>query len=403
MNNNITDNLNKRKNWKTLEVYKKTKVGILPNDWNVLPIEELVERIRKPVKVELNKMYRQIGIRSHGKGIFYKDEVSGFELGNKAVFWIEPKCFIVNIVFAWELAVAKTTQNEIGMIASHRFPMYKPLINMLNLDYLTYFFKSNMGKHLLELASPGGAGRNKTLSQKGFFDLLIPIPRINEQEKIAEILSTWDKSIELKEKLIEKNKNQTRGLMRTLLTGEVRLQGFGGEWREVRLGDICNITTGKLDANAAVENGKYKFFTCSKTDYLIDKYAFDTEALIIAGNGDIGHIKYFNGKFNAYQRTYVLDKFLGDTLYIKNYMDYKFKMKVDIEKQAGAMPYIKIDTLNSFIVRMPSLENEQKAIATILNTSNKETELFQQELELLKLQKKGLMQLLLTGIVRVEN
>jgi len=403
LNNNITDNLNKRKNWKTLEVYKKTKVGILPNDWNVLPIEELVERIRKPVKVELNKMYRQIGIRSHGKGIFYKDEVSGFELGNKAVFWIEPKCFIVNIVFAWELAVAKTTQNEIGMIASHRFPMYKPLINMLNLDYLTYFFKSNMGKHLLELASPGGAGRNKTLSQKGFFDLLIPIPRINEQEKIAEILSTWDKSIELKEKLIEKNKNQTRGLMRTLLTGEVRLQGFGGEWREVRLGDICNITTGKLDANAAVENGKYKFFTCSKTDYLIDKYAFDTEALIIAGNGDIGHIKYFNGKFNAYQRTYVLDKFLGDTLYIKNYMDYKFKMKVDIEKQAGAMPYIKIDTLNSFIVRMPSLENEQKAIATILNTSNKETELFQQELELLKLQKKGLMQLLLTGIVRVEN
>ena len=75
--------------------------------------------------------------------------------------------------------------------------------------------------------------------------------------------------------------------------------------------NLCgNITTGKLNANAMVEDGEYPFFTCDAKPYRIDKYAFDEEAILISGNGSqVGHINYYKGKFNAYQRTYVLYNF----------------------------------------------------------------------------------------------
>jgi type I restriction enzyme S subunit len=132
-------------------------------EWEEKKSSNIFDKVRNSVNVEESESYKQIGIRSHGKGIFYKDKVTGKELGNKRVFWVEPNVFIVNIVFAWERAVTRTTENEIGMIASHRFPMYKAKEGILDLDYITYFFKTNKGKALLELASPGGAGRIKTL------------------------------------------------------------------------------------------------------------------------------------------------------------------------------------------------------------------------------------------------
>ncbi len=107
------------------------------NGWEILELKKVLQRVRKPVDVKKGENYKQIGIRSHGKGLFYKEPVTGEELGNKSVFWIEPECFIVNIVFAWEMAVGKTTINEKGMIASHRFPMYKPKDNRISIDYLT--------------------------------------------------------------------------------------------------------------------------------------------------------------------------------------------------------------------------------------------------------------------------
>ena len=118
------------------EGYKKTKSGILPESWSVRTIAECLERVEHPVEVQANEMYTQIGIRSHGKGLFYKEPVTGDSLGNKSVFWIEPDCFILNIVFAWEQAIGKTTQAEAGMIGSHRFPMYRPINGSIDIDYL---------------------------------------------------------------------------------------------------------------------------------------------------------------------------------------------------------------------------------------------------------------------------
>lgn len=201
----------------------KTPVGELPVDWELKHISDIVQRVKKPFTPESEMLYREIGIRSHCKGIFHKEEVTGTSLGNKSVFWIQPNCFVVNIVFAWEHAIAKTTEAEVGMIASHRFPMYKPKKGILDLDYLLYYFKTARGKHLLGLASPGGAGRNKTLGQSEFAKLKIPVPSIEEQKKIVAVLSEADREIELLQQQIETLKEQKKGLMQKLLAGEIRV------------------------------------------------------------------------------------------------------------------------------------------------------------------------------------
>ncbi len=167
------------------------------DDWEQRKCKDIFDKIANSVDVKAEETYREIGIRSHGKGLFYKDEVTGEELGNKRVFWVEPNCFIVNIVFAWERAVARTTEKELGMIASHRFPMYKPKNTVVDLDYITKFFVTHKGKYILEMASPGGAGRNKTLGQKEFEENLICLPSYEEQKKIGSYLDSLDHLITL--------------------------------------------------------------------------------------------------------------------------------------------------------------------------------------------------------------
>ena len=202
----------------------KTPVGELPEDWELQHISDITLRVKKSINPEPETIYREIGIRSHCKGIFHKEEVTGASLGNKSVFWIQPDCFVVNIVFAWEHAIAKTTEAEVGMIASHRFPMYKPKKGVLDLDYLLYYFKTARGKHLLGLASPGGAGRNKTLGQGEFAKLKIPVPSLAEQKRIVAVLSEADREIELLKQQIANLKEQKKGLMQKLLTGEIRVK-----------------------------------------------------------------------------------------------------------------------------------------------------------------------------------
>ena len=124
------------------------------------------------------------------------------------------------------------------------------------------------------------------------------------------------------------------------------------------LGELCSITTGKLDANANNHNGLYPFFTCGKDTLSIDNYAFNGEAIIIAGNGDIGHTKYYCGKFNAYQRTYVLMDFKADAQFIKMGIDTYLPQKISEETQGGAMPYIKLSTLTSLKIPFTTEENQ---------------------------------------------
>lgn len=89
-------------------------------------IGEVFDKVRNQVRINTSEEYREIGIRSHGLGVFHKENVLGSTLGNKRVFWVKPNCLTLNIVFAWERAIAVTGEEEKGMIASHRFPMFAP-------------------------------------------------------------------------------------------------------------------------------------------------------------------------------------------------------------------------------------------------------------------------------------
>ena len=123
----------------------------------------------------------------------------------------------------------------------------------------------------------------------------------------------------------------------------------------VKLGDICQITTGKLDANAQVDNGIYPFFTCAEQPFKIDSFAFDTEALLISGNGaNLGYINYYHGKFNAYQRTYVLDIFSENIQYIKWALKVLLPKRIAIEKSSSNTPYIVLSTLSDLRLPIPN-------------------------------------------------
>ena len=131
------------------------------------------------------------------------------------------------------------------------------------------------------------------------------------------------------------------------------------------LGDICKITTGKLDANAMTDDGEYPFFTCARGDYRTDTFAFEGDSLLISGNGEIGIVKRYNGKFNAYQRTYVLQNFSENIEYLMFYIEYHLPKRVLKEKNVGAMPYIVLSTLSEMPIKIPDIK-EQCAVCRIL-------------------------------------
>ena len=125
------------------------------------------------------------------------------------------------------------------------------------------------------------------------------------------------------------------------------------------LGELCNtITTGKLNANAMVENGEYPFYTCDSTPYRIDKYAFDEEAILISGNGSqVGHVNYYKGKFNAYQRTYVLYDFKEiNVKYLLHYLKGYLRNYIIVHSKKGSIPYITLPMLKEFKFPVPPLE-----------------------------------------------
>lgn len=137
-------------------------------------------------------------------------------------------------------------------------------------------------------------------------------------------------------------------------------------WPMVRLGSLCKIETGKRDANHGNPDGEYHFFTCAKDHSYIDTFAFDTEALLIAGNGDVGAIKYFKGKFDAYQRTYVLSEFKEvSAKYLFHVLFLNLKKDLDLLKQGNTMPYIKMGMLADYLLPLPPLKVQEQKVAEL--------------------------------------
>ena len=211
------------------------------------------------------------------------------------------------------------------------------------------------------------------------------MPCHDEQQKIADFLSLVDERIEKQRQLVEVLKRYKRGLLAHIFNN-IQSENI------LSLGSVCNITTGKLDANAMTPNGKYRFYTCAKEYYQIDKYAFDTEALLISGNGaNVGYIHHYKGKFNAYQRTYVLDSFHEEIMYVYYYLQAYLHPHIESEKKAGNTPYIVLSTLAEMKIPFPS-KDVQSRIAQALSIIDLRINCEQTVLNNLDKQKSGLLQ-----------
>ncbi|MCQ2699324.1 restriction endonuclease subunit S [Helicobacter pylori] len=234
----------------------------------------------------------------------------------------------------------------------------------IDLNYL-YYFLCYIEKEWLE---SGQQGSQVNLNVDLIKNKEVFCPKdLNEQIAIANILSDVDHYLYTLDALILKKESVKKALSFELLSQRKRLKGFNQAWQRVRLGDICEITTGSLDANEMVHYGKYRFYTCAKEYYFIDKYAFDTEAILISGNGAyVGYVHYYKGKFNAYQRTYVLDNFSEHIMFVKYFLTMFLQSHIQTNRNEGNTPYIVMATLKDFEILLPPL-NEQIAIANILS------------------------------------
>jgi len=153
--------------------------------WPKAPMGEIAPLVRRPVLTRAEELYREIGIRSFGKGVFHKAPVTGLDIADKRVFTVEPGDLLFNIVFAWEGAVAVATEAERGMIGSHRFLTCVTDKSKADARFLNYWFTQAEGRDQLLRASPGGAGRNRTLGVEKLAAIHVPLPPLDEQRRIV--------------------------------------------------------------------------------------------------------------------------------------------------------------------------------------------------------------------------
>ena len=217
----------------------------------------------------------------------------------------------------------------------------------------------------------------KRLYNKNILETDISLPSLPEQTAIGSFFQDIDQLISLQQRKLEVLKEQKKTYLKLLFPAKgqtkptLRFTGFEDEWKEVKLGEYCDIATGKLDANAMVPDGEYDFYTSGIQKYKIDVAAFEGPAITIAGNGaTVGYMHYADGQFNAYQRTYVLSNFLADRSFIYSEIGRKLPSKIQQEARTGNIPYIVMDMLTKLDICLPSLP-EQTAIGSFLQDLDK--------------------------------
>ena len=253
----------------------------------------------------------------------------------------------------------------------------------LDQQYLYYYLKSEKCLYYIKELASGSVRDNLKLSMLKEFT--IPNITLEEQRKAVTVLEQTDRLITLQERQM------------TVLDELVKSRFFelfyDKGYPVLKWNEVFSTTTGKLDSNAAVVGGEYPFFTCSKETLRIDKYAFEQEALLLAGNNAAGKydVKYYNGRFNAYQRTYVLE--------LKENWSYRlFQCQLEdkleyLQQQSlgGLTKYLTLKILGelSFIIPPKELQNEFEVFVAEVDKSKLAVK---QSLEKLETLKKSLMQ-----------
>lgn len=416
----IRDRINQIRQGRVPEGYKETKAGFAPVDWTEVSLGDIYSERKEAGNAALPLLMVSIHFGVSGGEI---DE----ESLPKKVKRIEDKSqykraaigdLVFNMMRAWQGAVG-TVCTE-GMV-SPAYIVAKP-IGSVNPQFMNYYMKTNRMVYTMRRQSYGVTDFRLRLYWDSFAPIQCALPPIEEQQKIAEILTAQDKIIVLKEKLIAEKQRQKKYLVQQLLIGRKRLPGFYRPWKKVKLNQVLTERTEKnQDQHLRICSVSVQKGVVDQIEHLGRSYAAaDTSHYSVTRYGDIVYTKSPTGNFPygiikqsqlkenvavsplygvykpiSFELGYLLHTYFGYAVNAKNYL-----LPVI---QKGAKNTINI-TNSGFIsnsLYLPTDQQEQLALAEIFIVADKEIELLQQSLEQEEQQKKALMQLLLTGIVRV--
>ena len=410
--------------------YKQTKVGIIPEDWEIVKLGKLttVETGKTPLRS--NKQFWDNGTINWATTTEVNETYivsTNEKITNQAVAELKMKILPINTILLAMYGQGKTRGKvallRIESTINQAFASIKP-----NKNYSTNFIFNYLDKSYEKIRDLSHGSNQDNLNLDIVKALQIPLPPLKEQEKIAEILTTWDEAITKQEELLEAKELLKIALMQKLLSGEVRFGGFTDEWEEVRLGEIGEFKTSSIDKiineNESLVNlinymdvyrNKHidKNFRCSKTSLKEEQYE-----KVNLKKGDILFTPSSETPDDIGHSAVIIED-LPNTVY--SYHLVRFRPKKSIDLKFSGYVFNNIDILKEFAKRangstrftlsikdfnetkakLPSLL-EQHKIAEVLSLVDDEINLLKNELEELKLQKKALMQKLLTGEVRVK-
>ena len=401
--------------------YKETEIGVIPKEWKTISFKECFKTLSNNTlsRAELNDNAGTV------KNIHYGDILikynSILDCSNEKIPYInKPSQNVFSMLLEdGDLIIADTAEDEtVGKAVEitginnqkvvsglHTMPCRSLFNNMFSSGWLGYYI--NGAAYHNQLLPFVTGTKVSAISKTAIANTVILIPPLDEQKRIAEALSDMDKLISSLENLIKKKKVIKEVCLQKMFpkegetVPEMRLPGFTEPWEQRKLGEFADIVTGKLDANAMKEDGEYVFYTSGIQKYKIDVPAFEGPAITIAGNGaTVGYMHLADGKFNAYQRTYVLSAFQANREFLFYEIGNKLPTKIAQEARTGNIPYIVMDMLTDLQISIPS-EQEQSRIGEFMMNLDNLITLHQCKLEKCRKIKQGMMQQLLTGKIRL--
>ncbi|MEK4876022.1 restriction endonuclease subunit S [Bacillus sp. FSL W8-0102] len=367
--------------------YKESVLGIIPDDWSVVRLKDKFDRITTKNKKGVTNVLTisaQQGLINQEE--FFNKSVASKDLSNYIL--LEKGDFAYNKSYSngYPYGAIKKLKNYDEGVVSSLYICFRPSKNNKSSDFYEQYFEAGMLNHEIHAIAQEGARNHGLLniSIADFFNSFIIDGDENELNKIADILFTWDKAIELKEKLIEQKKEQKKGLMQKLLTGEVRLPGFEGEWEEYKVEDICALGRGRVISKKEIaENpGIYPVYSSQTSDEgkigSINKYDFDGEYITWTTDGvNAGTVFYRNGKFNCTNVCGVL-KLKKENIDAR-YLSYILQASTDKYVVRNGNPKLMNNIMAIIPIKIFNNYEYQKYICDLFDLFDKELKLLEKE------------------------
>ena len=409
--------------------YKDSAVGIIPQEWKVKALgeayklqggyafkSELFADIGIPI-VRISNLPMDSNIVDITDCVYYPNTES-----IKEQFIIKQGMLLIAMSGA---TTGKTAvyNSQNSSYLNQRVGMFCSKNDDITYNYLLQLVQSPLYSNALKPLLIAGAQPN--IAPSDVENMKFPVPPLAEQRKIAEILGVWDEVIEKQSRLIEKLELRKRALMQRLLTGRTRLPGFTSPWQKVKLGEICKRVTRRNEENNqnVMTISAQKGFV-SQTDFFNKSVASSTldNYYLVLKDEFCYNKSYSNGyPMGAIKRLKEADKAVVTTLYICFSITDKQKLSIDFFEQycengefnqglmkianeggrAHGLLNVTPTDFFSLVMLLPTLP-EQKAIAEVLTSADDEIATHRKKLDALRLQKRGLMQQLLTGKTRVK-